>query len=463
MEQLKILLLEDDDALRGELSEFFDGLSCLCYSAATPTKAFELLDTAEIDIAIVDIFLPEMNGLEVLKIIKDKYPAIESIAITGHGDMPTVIEAFRAGATDFFNKPLSLFDIKDSLQRTRKHTELQNKQKYIDLKYNLVSKKLKSQFGLEIAGSSAIMKNIINLVSKVSETDSTTVLITGESGTGKELIARSIHAMSNRSEKYFQSVNCSAIPETLYESEFFGHEKGAFTGADSNTTGWFELSNHGTLFLDEVGELPLNVQAKFLRVLDEKIINKVGAKKGIRIDLRIIAATNQPLEDMVEKKSFRVDLYHRLNSFVIHLPPLRERKQDIPDLINYYVDYFSGQMGKKIAEVEDKVYTAFSDYYFPGNVRELKNMIEQAIILCENHILEFRHIKNTQKRPVPLPDALDDHQSLDLDTIEKRVITRALQKCHFNKSKTARLLNISRQALDRKIQKYGITEETSHR
>lgn len=460
MDALRILVLDDEAIFRTLLGDYFNEIGHTAFTAEKPSQAFGIMEEQNIDVALVDVFLPEMNGIQVIQQIKERYTNVDAVAITGNGDMDIVIDALRVGASDFLTKPFSLSDVRQSLERTHRFTELHNKQKQADLNYTLVSNKLKERFGVEIVGSSESMKEIINLVSKVAETDSTSVLITGESGTGKELIARSIHAMSKRKNNFFHSVNCSAIPETLFESEFFGHKKGSFTGAVENTSGWFEISHNGTLFLDEVGELPLCVQAKFLRVLDDKVISRVGAKKEISLDLRIVAATNQNLEEMVEDKKFRVDLFHRLNSFVIQLPPLRERKEDIPQLINYYVGFFAKKLGKTIVGVDEKVYERLGDYHFPGNVRELKNMLEQAIILCDEEILKNKYFNCLRKNQTNIPAAHASNGNLELETIEKNTILQALKNCKFNKSKASRLLNISRQALDRKIQKYQIKEET---
>lgn len=460
MEVLRILILDDEAVFRNELADFFTELSYIPFSAATPSEAFRILQEENIDIALVDIVLPEMSGLEVLNRIRNLNPHVACIAITGHGDMNTVISSMRAGAADFLSKPFSLFDLRQSIERTRRFVELEDRLKKTEINYKLISADLKERIGVEIVGVSPAMKKVISLASKVAETDSTSVLITGESGTGKELIARGIHALSSRSNNFFHSVNCSAIPETLFESEFFGHKKGAFTGAIESTTGWFEISHHGTLFLDEVAELPLPMQAKFLRVLDDKVISKIGAKHEISLDLRIIAATNQNIQAMVDSKKFRVDLYHRLNSFTIHIPPLRERREDIPELINYYVKHFAAKLGKNIFEVDEKVHNKLYNYEFPGNVRELKNMIERAMIVCDGSVLQLKHLCKLKGSANGNGDQLVINGDYDLEKIEKEVITKALHHCGFNKSKAARLLNISRQALDRKLEKFEIREET---
>jgi DNA-binding NtrC family response regulator len=394
MNKLHILILDDAKQFCDELGEFLNDLGHEVYQATMPSEASVILEQQQIDIAIVDLLLPEKDGMDILREIKQQYPYTEVIIITGHGKMDRVIEAMRAGAVDFIAKPFGLSELQHSIERTQKFRNLEDQLNIAELNYNLIAAELKEGIGSEIVGVSPAMKKVIHLAARVAKFDATSVLITGESGTGKELVARSIHALSQRKVNFFHSVNCSAIPESLYESEFFGHKKGAYTGAIENTAGWFEISHHGTLFLDEVAELPLTVQAKFLRVLDDKIISKVGDKNEINLDVRIIAATNQHLENMVEQGKFRVDLFHRLNTFVIHIPPLRERKEDIPELLNFYVQSFSQKFDKKIERIDEKVYQRLSEYEFPGNVRELKNMVEQALIISEGNVLKIKHFRN---------------------------------------------------------------------
>lgn len=326
----------------------------------------------------------------------------------------------------------------------------------MDSNFKMLKNLIRKEMGISLVGVSSSMKKPVNLAAKVAKSEGTSVLITGETGTGKELIARAIHQMSDRSENMFHSVNCSSVPESLFESEFFGHTKGAFTGATSDRKGWFEVSQNSTLFLDEVGELPMQMQAKFLRVLDDKIVSRIGAKNQISLDFRVIAATNQNLEKMVDEGRFRIDLYHRLRSFQIHIPPLRERKEDIPELVNYFISYFSQSLKKKIVRVEKKFYTKLERYSFPGNVRELKNIIEQAMIICDGAVLSADQLYISKSHTANKPAVFDTCNNYDLASIEKAAIEQALEHAGFNKSKAALLLNISRQALDRKINKHQI-------
>ncbi len=456
MDKLNILLLDDEPAYLAELGNILSKSGYNPKTAETPSEAFQILEKNEVDIAIVDIWLPEMNGVEVIKRIREKYPNVSPIAITGHGDMKTVVDCLRAGASDFLSKPFQYPDLEQVIKRTSRFKELQGRLKTVELNYKHAQSALKEKFSVDIIGVSSAIKQVISMAAKVADTDTTTVLITGESGTGKELVARSVHALSNRRKNFFHCVNCSAIPETLFESEFFGYKKGAFTGASESTKGWFEVSQNGTLFLDEVSELPLNLQAKFLRVLDDKMISKIGTKKGISVDLRIIAATNKDLSTQVEKKEFRNDLYHRLNSFTINIPPLRERPEDIPELINYFTRQFAKDFGKRVVEVDDAVYHKLSEYYFPGNIRELRNMVERAMILCDEKILKLKYFIGSKSNHGSNNESKLTKKELNLLELEKKAITQALHLCSYNKSKASDMLGITRQALDRKIDKHGI-------
>lgn len=300
-------------------------------------------------------------------------------------------------------------------------------------------------------------------MARVAQTPNTSVLILGESGTGKELVAHGIHYLSNRSNKTFYSVNCSAIPESLFESEFFGHKKGAFTGADSDKDGWFEIADGGTLFLDEISDMPLVQQAKLLRVLEERRVSKIGSRQSKQVDVRVIAASNTDLEKLAEENKFRPDLFHRLNIFVIKIPPLRQRKEDIPALADYYLKMYCRQFGRKTMKLGPGALAKLESYDFPGNIRELRNIMERAVILCDGNELLPEHLKLSDNGSKNIPqetarpaDAEMGDTGLDLEENEKRLIRLALEKAGNNKSKAAALLNITWQALDRRMKKYGM-------
>jgi DNA-binding NtrC family response regulator len=456
MEKLKVLVLDSQDQCREFLCQFLCTQECNVYSTGCINEAFDLIREGIVDVSFIDISIADSDGIDLIERAVNLCPSMTTIAVAGNADPDLVIDIFLAGANDFLIKPFGISKIKKALERTRQFEEMQKRHESYDMNYNIVCSQLKEKLKMEIVGVSQAMKKVIDLVSKVARSESTTVLITGESGTGKELIARGIHAMSSRSKNFLHCVNCSAVPETLFESEFFGHKKGSFTGAFESTVGWFEISQNGTLFLDEVSEMPMNLQAKFLRVLEDKVVSKIGTKKGISLDLRIIAATNQNLEKMVASKRFRIDLYHRISPFIINIPPLRDRTEDIPELINYFTGFFSRKLGKKIRQVDDKVYMKLLKYHFPGNIRELRNIIERAVIISDGEILKVRNLNFSYANAYTHFGNFQPKNDFSLANIEKDVIIKALNRSKYNKTKAAGLLDITRQALDRKIQKYMI-------
>jgi DNA-binding NtrC family response regulator len=456
-EKVKILVVDDEQRVRDEIAEFLLENKYEVFKASAPSDAFLVLKEKEIHIVILDIKLPEMDGLTALQVIKDNYPDVEVIMISGHGDMNSVIEAMRNGAADFFPKPFRLMDIHMAIQRTTRYLDLQSKYKELEKNFSLISGEIQKSIGHQLIGKSKGMKKVISMMSKVANVENTTVLITGESGTGKELVARGIHYMSNRNKQYFHSVNCSAIPESLFESEFFGHKKGSFTGAVENKAGWFEIANKGTLFLDEIGDMPLSQQAKLLRILEERKVSRVGSHEKINVDVRVIAASNQELMKMCQEKNFRLDLYHRISSFIIDLPPLRDRREDIPLLLKYFIDYYASNLGKEIKKVDPAIEKEFLKYPFPGNIRELRNLVERAIIISEKGTLllddfQIGKAEPTQESVMQTPA----EEIWDLEVAERRLITRALERSNNNKSKAADLLNISWQSLDRRMKKFEI-------
>lgn len=457
MESMNILVLDDERVFRDEIKEFLESDGFTVHSAERPSEAFKILDHNEIDLLILDMRLPEMDGISVLKRVKEQFPDMEVIMITGHGDMDVVISAMRHGAVEFFPKPFRLIDMKAAIQRTKRYINLSNRLKEVNLTYALVSKELRESVGYEIMGASKAINQVVELMKKVARAESTSVLITGESGTGKELVARGIHYLSSRKNSYFYAVNCSAVPDTLFESEFFGHKKGSFTGANEDKAGWFEIAHGGTLFLDEIVDMQPAMQSKLLRVLEEKKIRRIGSTVDVPVDVRIIAATNQNIISLIENGRFRSDLYYRLNSFEINIPPLRERREDIPQLLDYYVRLISQKLNKKIQSIDASVVKAMYAYNFPGNVRELRNMVERAIILCDGSKLTLRDF--TGLSPIegvmePIPGEGDE--VFNLEETEKRLILKALEKSGYKKTEAAQLLNITRQSLDRRLEKYGI-------
>ncbi len=468
--EINILVLDDEQRILDEIGEFLTDYDYTVFKALRPSEAMEIFDEHQIDIAIVDIRMPEMDGLTFLQKIKKEYPNTEVIMISGHGDMDSVVQALRSGASDFFSKPFRLPSILAAIQRTVRYHKLSTE--YMDLKsrYSFLTTELQNQMGFEIVGKSRAMKNVVEMMNKVAATHSTSVLIVGESGTGKELIAKGIHFMSARKDNIFYSVNCSAIPEHLFESEFFGHLKGSFTGANDSRPGWFEIANKGTLFLDEIGDMPLSQQSKLLRVLEEKQVSRIGSRKTTDFDVRVVTASNRSLRDMINQNKFRLDLYHRISTFIIQIPPLRDRKDDIPLLLEHFVKKLKGEVGKDIQKIEDDVYAILMQYDFPGNIRELRNIIERALILSDGKVLKAKdfHINESiafvSAKPVAeevirraAGDALNEPKQafipevIPLVELEYITIINALYKAGYKKTRAAKMLGISYQVLLRKL------------
>jgi len=470
-EKIKVLIVDDEPRVVEEIREYLKAKSYLVFSAENPSQAFDVLEKNDISILILDIRLPEMSGLEVLKRVKQQNPDIEVIMISGHGDMSTVIEAMRLGASDYFAKPFRLVEIQNAIQRTRRFVEMNRKLKEMQAGFDTLSKKLLENIGSQLLGESDGMKRMISMMAKVAQTENTSVLILGESGTGKELVAHGIHYLSGRSKNPFYSVNCSAIPEPLFESEFFGHKKGAFTGANEDKMGWFEITNGGTLFLDEISDMPMVQQAKLLRVLEERKVSKVGCNKAVDVDVRVIAASNKNLEELTQQNKFRLDLFHRLSIFVIEVPALRERKIDIPLLADYFVRMYATRMNKNINGISKEAMKLLKSHAYPGNVRELRNIIERAVIMCEGSQLLGEHFNLggnlpsvysdtkpfTQNIPHDEVESIISEEGYDMEQFEKKLIEKALAKANGNKAKAASLLNITWQALDRRMKKFGLS------
>lgn len=459
MDPLKtnILVLDDEHEIRAEINEFLSSRDISVFEAENAEDAFKVFALYRIDIAIVDIRLPGMNGLDFLKEVGRHYPNTHVIIMSGHGDMASVITALRHGAVDYFQKPFHLQDLFKAIEKARKFL---SHQQYMDeeLLNQLLKETFKKSSSMHMIVVSKAMKVVTEKMRLVARSRDTTVLITGESGTGKELIARGIHILSSRKDKPFHAVNCSTIPDELFESEFFGYRKGAFTGANTDKAGWFEAADGGTLFLDEIGDLKTGLQAKLLRIMEDRQVSRLGSTSTSTVDVRVVAATNQDLEKLMMDNRFRQDLYHRMNAFVIHVPPLRDRKESIPMLLAYYLDFYSRKMERNVPKIDRDILGALQQYDFPGNVRELKHMVERALILCEGDRLtldHFDHLKIKMKTYIAAGEA--KHTGRTLEEIEKETIEETLRESGYNKSEAARMLNISRQALDRKIEKLGIS------
>lgn len=453
---LNILVIDDDPIIRNLMRSILKEKSNV-FAVETPSLAFKILKNEPVDIIICDFQLPEMNGLRVLEKVKEEYPDIEVIMISNSGDMDTVIGALRKGAADFFKKPFTAAEIWVAIERTKRFSELYSDLNQYKKKTSILQKEINQALGYQIIGTSVDIENIKQQMKMVADTPDTSVLIIGESGTGKELVARGIHNLSKRKDEFFGAVNMSAVPESLFESEFFGHKKGSFTGAIADKAGWFETSNKGTLFFDEIGEMSRSLQVKLLRVLEDRKFTKVGTQREQQFDIRFIAATNKKLEYLTDGKDFRSDLFHRLSTFIIQLNPLRERKSDIPELSYYFLSSLSKKMGKSISRIHPSVFDLFNNYSFPGNIRELKNIIERAVIVCQKgKELLPQHFSLLLSKDSSMSPLEQDRNTFDLKELEKQTIILALQKVNYNKAEAARLLDLDWNALYRRILKYKI-------
>jgi DNA-binding NtrC family response regulator len=353
LNSINILVLDDEKEVTDKICNFLNKKCFNAYGSYTSQHAVEFLEEYPVDIVVTDVLLPEMSGIEVLKYVKDKFPDVEVIIISGHSTMEMVIEALQAGAIDFIRKPLSLLDLELAIKRTSKYIDLQYRLHIAQNKNSLISIELENRIEKDFIGVSEEIKKVIELSIKVGKDRDISVLIAGENGTGKEIIARIIHHASARRDHPFHPVNSAAIPESLLESEFFGHRKGAFTDAKENRTGLFELADGGSLFLDEIGDMPYSLQPKLLRAIEEKKMKQVGSDKEFSVDVRIITATNKNLERLIEEKKFRMDLYHRINSFVINISPLRERPEDIEPLLLHFVNILSKKKSRPVPKIQN--------------------------------------------------------------------------------------------------------------
>lgn len=454
--KISILVIDDDPIIRNLLKSILKDRTTV-FVVESPSEGFKVLRNEAIDIIICDFRLPEMDGLQVLDIVKQDYPLIEVIMISDSGEMDTVISALRKGAADYFRKPFSPAEIWLAIERTLKISNLNNNLTQYRKKNSCLKEEVNDELGSTIVGSSASVAKVLQQMRLLAQTPDTSVLVIGESGTGKELVARGIHDLSKRRDELFGAVNMSAIPDALFESEFFGHKKGSFTGAISDRAGWFETINGGTLFLDEIGEMSMSLQVKLLRVIEDRRYIKVGNQREQVFDIRIVAATNKSIEQLTDGKSFRLDLFHRLSTFIIHLPPLRERKEDIPELTSFFLKKMSSKMRKQITSVHKDVFNVLKNYSFPGNIRELKNLIERAVILCEGNTLLPQHFNSYGIQGLNLKKNDSDNEIFNLKELEERTILKVLEKVNYNKAEAARLLNLDWNALYRRMQKYNIS------
>jgi len=452
MTKYSILIVDDEENVRKLLQKIFLKENYITHIASNGEEALHIIDTIQVDVVITDIKMPGISGIELLNKIRDIDTSIQVIIITAFATLETAIEALKMGARDYITKP---FNLEDILFSVRKIINSIDNTDIVDTH----SKNSVDNINKSLSSNSPSMRKIIDMISRVADTKST-VMIYGETGTGKELAAHSLHVLSSRNDKPFIKVNCAAIPDSLLDSELFGYDKGAFTGAAVKKPGRFELANGGSIFLDEIGDISPAVQVKLLRVLQEREIQHLGGIKTIKIDVRIIAATNRNLEELVKKQLFREDLYYRLNVVPINLPPLRERKEDILMLANSFLCKASVISGREKKQITENALKYLTNFNWPGNIRELENIIERRVVITSEEIITEDDLPSfiTQYDPLNSIEKQCDTLDIVIDNAEKEVLIKALKQCNGNRTKASQLLGISRRSLHRKIIKYSIED-----
>jgi len=448
--KVKILVVDDEAIIRDSLHDWLSDVGHQVLTAENGPQALEIIEKEKPGIAIVDLVMPGMDGIELLKRAKEISSGIEVIIITAYGSIPTAITAMKEGAYDYIEKPFCPERAELLIEKLMEH------QRLIEENISL-HQKLEERYRFEnIIAKSPKIQQVIEVIKVVAKSNAT-VLITGDSGTGKELVARAIHSQSYRKDKPFVAVSCAALPESLLESELFGHEKGAFTGAHAQRRGKFEGANRGTLFLDEIGEMSANIQVHLLRVLEEKEFSRVGGNELVKVDVRVISATNKNMKQAIADGQFREDLYYRLNVVTIELPPLRERKEDIPLLAQHFLRKFAGENQKEITSFSPGATDFLLKYEWPGNVRELENAVERAVILAKNSYIELTDLPQeslTLTHSAPLGKSLGE--------IERNHILNILSETGGNYTKAARILGISRVTLHNKAKAYGLVKKINN-
>jgi len=446
------LIVDDEMDALDLMEELFLKHGYETFTARNGIEAMPIISENEPDILISDMVMPEMDGIKLLEMVTKKYPDIAVIMITAHGTIETAVETMKKGAKDYILKPLRLDEILAKVETISQLKSLMKENQYL-------REKLSQKYNFNnIIGKNGQMLELFDLIKDIAKTNST-VLITGESGTGKELIANAIHFNSDRIKKPFVKVNCGVLAENLLESELFGHVKGSFTGAIRDKLGRFEIANGGTIFLDEIGDITSNMQLKLLRVLQEGEFERVGGTDTLKVDVRIIAATNRNLNEMMMKGQFRQDLYYRLNVIPLEVPPLRERKDDIPLLITHFLDKFNKQFSKKIDFIEDEAMRYMQNYSWPGNIRELENLLERAVVLNKTGRLtvkDFPLVVMKQEGEIEVNLTADGSLTDLVDVYEKQIILKALRENNYNKLRTAEKLGIHRSTFMSKLKKYDI-------
>ena len=448
-----ILIVEDDESLRRVTQTQLEKLGYDVVAAIDVAQGMELLQSAPRDLLICDLNLPGPSGLELLKHARAHYPETTVVMVTAFGTVKSAVDAMKFGAYDYLTKPVHPYELRLLVDRVLERQQLLDE-------LHLLRSAIDQKFGFEhILGQSKILLHVLDSAARAAETDAT-VLILGETGTGKELLARAMHAHSTRSKRPFVVINCGAIPGELLESELFGHVRGAFTGAVTHKKGKVEMGNGGTVFLDEIGEMPLDLQVRVLRLIQEREIEKVGASCPIRVDVRIFAATHRNLEALVEAGKFREDLYYRLAVVPIELPPLRARSDDIPELVQQFFSTCKHKFNRDKLTLPESLLPYFSRYAWPGNIRQLQNCIERLIVLCRSDEVTVEDLPDFLRKHAAdeiTPNTGGDHSVLD--TAEKKLIWEALEKFEWNQTRAAQELGVSRKMLISRVAKYGIRKE----
>ena len=452
MNNYSILIVDDEDAQRNVLKGYLEKKGYCIFAASSGDEGIKVVKDNVIDIVLSDYKMPDKTGLEVLEEVKKLNPEISFVILTAYGTIENAVKAMRLGAFDYISKPVDLDELDLMIERIIEHRNLRSE-------IQILKDQLKEKFKIDsFISHSSKMEEVLSVASRAADSKAT-VLITGESGTGKEVLAKSIHFVSGREDKPFIAVNIPALPETLLESELFGHEKGAFTGAEKSKKGRFELADGGTIFLDEIGDIPINLQVKLLRVLQEHQIERLGSTESIDIDVRIIAATHQNLEQKIKEGSFREDLFYRLNIVSLTIPPLRERKEDILPLIDHFVNKYCLENNKPALALTNEAADTLIKYNYPGNVRELENIIERAVVLSRGDVIGLNDLPNIVKGFKAEKEVqVNENAALieQVEELEKKLIYDALAISNGNQSQAGRMLGLTERNLRYKMQKYGI-------
>jgi DNA-binding NtrC family response regulator len=455
MAKQRVLIVDDEESARQGLAELVANWGFEPLIAADGLEALDRIDSLAPLVVITDVIMPRLDGFQLLGRIKDEHPSTSVIMLTGQGSVEAAIRSVKEeGAFYYFEKPIDMRKLQLVLKKAAEYSASRRE--------NEVLRRQLRQYGAfgEMVGNSLAMREIYSLMEQIAPS-SASVIITGQSGTGKEMVARTIHKLSPRAEQSFIAINCAAVPETLMESELFGHEKGAFTGASDRRIGCFELANGGTLLLDEIAEMPFLLQAKLLRVLEEKTVRRLGSAKEVNVDVRVIAATNKDPFKAVASGTLREDLLYRLNVITIKLPPLIEHRDDIPLLVQHMVDELSKRHGRTARLVSNEAMEVLLGHHWPGNIRELRNVIERAVVICDHEQIEKRHLPPhlTGQEPSPTREVLMVPIGLSLDEVERRVILTTLARADNNKTRAAEVLQISLKTLHNKLKAYRDTGE----